>query len=69
MTIEYPLGHRRRRAEATTDLLRKFERNASTQLPENAVDKLIRFFSDATADSTPVCKLIDLTALPLAEGA
>ena len=45
--IEYPLGHRCRRNEASPALLDKFEKNASTRLSPKVVSSLVELFQDA----------------------
>jgi 2-methylcitrate dehydratase len=40
VTVEYPIGHRRRRAEGIPLLLEKFERNLRTRLAPQAVDRI-----------------------------
>jgi 2-methylcitrate dehydratase len=60
--IEYPLGHRRRRDESRTELIRKFRRNALTRLSERTTEDLIELFGDPRRlDSTPIPELIDRT--------
>lgn len=44
--IDYPLGHRRRRAEGIPLLLKKFENNAATRLPAKTVRALIDLCQD-----------------------
>jgi 2-methylcitrate dehydratase len=46
VTVEYPIGHRRRRAEGVPLLLAKFENNLRSRLPAPAVERVLR----ATAD-------------------
>jgi 2-methylcitrate dehydratase len=41
LTVEYPLGHRRRRAEGIPLLLAKFEKNLRTRLAPQAVDRVL----------------------------
>jgi len=41
VTIDYPLGHRRRRAEGIPLLLAKFEANLRSRLPASAVDRIL----------------------------
>ncbi len=48
VTVEYPIGHRRRRAEGIPLLLTKFERNLRTRLEPPTVDRILR----ATADQS-----------------
>jgi 2-methylcitrate dehydratase len=59
--VEYPLGHRRRRAEARPAMFAKFIRNASTRLPANAVNRLAELFADSEALlATTVPEFMDL---------
>ncbi|MRR34432.1 2-methylcitrate dehydratase, partial [bacterium] len=44
--VEYPLGHRRRRAEGIPLLLTKCRDNLSTRLPEERVEQLLELCSD-----------------------
>jgi 2-methylcitrate dehydratase len=46
VTVEYPIGHRRRRAEGVPLLLAKFEKNLRTRLAPEAAERVLR----ATAD-------------------
>jgi 2-methylcitrate dehydratase len=41
VTVDYPIGHRRRRAEGVPLLLAKFERNLRTRLPARAADRVL----------------------------
>jgi 2-methylcitrate dehydratase len=40
VTVEYPIGHRRRRSEGIPPLLAKFEKNLRTRLTPRAVDRV-----------------------------
>lgn len=44
--VEYPLGHRRRRAEGLPLLLKKFRDNVATRLPPPRVQALVELFLD-----------------------
>ncbi len=44
--IEYPLGHRRRRAEALPLLLQQARTNLATQLPANCVEEVVALCLD-----------------------
>lgn len=58
--VEYPIGHRRRRAEAWPLLIEKFESNAATQLPTDRVASLRELCLDAhRLDTTPVPAFMD----------
>lgn len=46
ITVEYPIGHKRRREEGIPVLLSKFKHNLSTQFPEKQVEKIINAMSD-----------------------
>ncbi len=62
--VEYPLGHRRRRAESRTPLLEKFVHNAGTRLPDERVGRMLELFGDAERlDATPVSEFMRLTVL------
>ncbi len=61
ITVEYPLGHRRRRDEAKPLLVEKFRTNIATQLDESKVEFLTELFSDQTAlEAMAVDELMDL---------
>ena len=47
ITVEYPIGHKRRRAEGIPVLLQKFENNLKTQFNAAKVDHLIRLMDDS----------------------
>lgn len=60
--VEYPLGHRRRRAESRPELLRKFERNMASRLPEPAVAQLVSLWDEPDRlDALSVPDLIGIT--------
>ncbi len=46
VTVEYPIGHRRRRAEGVPLLLAKFERNLRSRLPAQAADRVLETCGD-----------------------
>lgn len=61
--IEYPLGHRRRRAEARPALFEKFVRNAATRLSRGTVEKLVDWFNrPQVLDAMAVPDLVDALA-------
>jgi 2-methylcitrate dehydratase PrpD len=41
VTVEYPIGHRRRRSEGIPRLLAKFEKNLRTRLQPQSVDRVL----------------------------
>jgi 2-methylcitrate dehydratase len=45
--VEYPLGHRRRRAEALPALQQKFQTNIATRLPPQQSQAVVEMFADA----------------------
>jgi len=47
VTIEYPLGHRRRREEGKPVLLGKFQRNLNTQFSDITTNKILGVMNDA----------------------
>jgi 2-methylcitrate dehydratase len=63
--VEYPLGHRRRRAEARPALAEKFRRNVATQLPAETVRRLVELLEDpARLDAMPVADFVSATCPP-----
>jgi 2-methylcitrate dehydratase len=46
VTVEYPIGHRRRRAESIPLLLAKFEQNLRSRLPARAADRVLEVCGD-----------------------
>jgi 2-methylcitrate dehydratase len=60
MTIEYPIGHRRRRAEAIPLLKRKFRDALSSRFPRRQVEEIHALFLDsARLQTMPVNELLD----------
>ena len=60
-TVEYPLGHRRRRKEGIPLLEEKFRRNLSTRFPARRANEIEALCMDqATLESTPVHEFMDL---------
>lgn len=61
VTVEYPVGHRRRRDEAKPLLVDKFRANASTQLDDARVDRLTELFTDQSSlEAMAIDELMDL---------
>jgi 2-methylcitrate dehydratase len=61
VTVEYPIGHRRRRAEGIPLLLEKFERNLRTRLPAASVDRILAACSDGERlEGMPVHEFVAL---------
>jgi 2-methylcitrate dehydratase len=46
VTVDYPIGHRRRRAEGVPLLLAKFEKNLRSRLPPRAADRVLEACAD-----------------------
>jgi 2-methylcitrate dehydratase len=63
--VEYPLGHRRRRAEGIPLLIAKARENLSTGLPADRVEELISLCQNRERLSAmPVHQFMDLMAVP-----
>jgi 2-methylcitrate dehydratase len=61
VTVEYPIGHRRRRAEGVPLLLAKFEQNLRTRLTPPAVERVLEACADqARLERTPVDEFVSL---------
>ena len=64
VTVEYPIGHRRRRDDAKPLLVDKFRTSMATQLDNERVQRLSQLFGDQSAlESTAVDDLMDLLVL------
>ena len=58
--VEYPLGHRRRRAEGLPLLLEKCEENLASRLPVPRVRELMALFADrGKLEETSVCAFLE----------
>ena len=65
VTVEYPIGHRRRRAEGIPVLLEKFERNLRGRIPKNQSDAILTLCANqAKLEATPVTQFMDLFVVP-----
>ncbi|TLX60101.1 2-methylcitrate dehydratase [Stutzerimonas nosocomialis] len=61
VAVEYPIGHRRRRAEGIPLLERKFASNLATRFPAQRCERIISLCHDqATLEATPVHRFVDL---------
>ena len=59
--VEYPVGHRRRRAEAVPLLRVKFAGALATRMPAGRADPIRRLFEDPDRlDATPVGDLVGM---------
>jgi 2-methylcitrate dehydratase len=64
VVVEYPIGHRRRRAEGIPLLVKKFEANLSSRLPLSSSKKILDLCLDRAAlQATPVDEFTDMFAL------
>lgn len=63
ITIEYPIGHKRRREEGIPVMINKFERNMKTLYPENKVSELSKLFKSKDLDNMPVNEFMDMLAI------
>ncbi len=61
VTVEYPIGHQRRREEGIPVLLSKFKKNLSTQFSAERVEKITQAMSDTNA--LAVMKVDDFMAM------
>lgn len=59
--VEYPLGHRRRRAEATPLLFDKFRENLAPRYPAGQIERITSIFKDAERlDEMPVDRFVGM---------
>ena len=63
VAVEYPIGHRRRRAEGIPLLLKKFAANLASRFPPEQCAKILRLCGDsAQLDAMPVNEFTDMFA-------
>jgi 2-methylcitrate dehydratase len=61
VVVEYPVGHRRRRAEGKPLLLKKFNANAETRFPRKQVERILELFESLNRlEQVPVSELLEL---------
>ncbi len=61
VSVEYPLGHRRRRAEARPVLIEKFRSNAGMKLSQDRIEALLNVFNSSDdLDSMPADSFMNL---------
>lgn len=61
VTVEYPLGHRRRRKEGVPTLLEKFQTNLATRFPSRQLNAILEHCQDQTKlENMPVHEFMDL---------
>lgn len=64
VSVEYPIGHRRRRKEGVPVLLSKFEKNLRGRIPPRQAGAILDICGDPLKfNATPVDRLMDLLAL------
>jgi 2-methylcitrate dehydratase len=63
VAVEYPIGHRRRRAEGIPILEEKFERNLRGRIPTRQADAVLEILQGGSFDSTSVSDLMDLLVI------
>jgi 2-methylcitrate dehydratase len=58
--VEYPLGHRRRRAEGMPLLLKKFKANLASRLPAHRVENILNVCHDpGRLEAMPVHEFVE----------
>ena len=60
VTVEYPIGHRRRRREAAPLLVEKFVENMTTRFEMRQVRDVLAVFDGADLDAMPVWRFMDM---------
>ena len=61
IAVEYPIGHRRRRAEGVPVLLKKFEAALRGRIPARPADAILALCNDRSQlEATPVHRFMDL---------
>ena len=61
VAVEYPMGHRRRRAEGTPLLFAKLRGNLSSRFAADRVDEIVQLFLDrGRLERLPVPRLIEM---------
>jgi 2-methylcitrate dehydratase PrpD len=61
VTVEYPIGHRRRRKEGIPELIKKFDVNLNREFDKNHSDKIMQLNLDLDQlRQTPVNEYVDL---------
>jgi 2-methylcitrate dehydratase len=59
--VEYPVGHRRRRAEGLPLLVKKFRSNAATRFPIGRVQEIVAVFDNVQGlEAMPVSRFVEL---------
>lgn len=64
IVVEYPIGHRRRRAEGIPVLVEKFKQNLQTRFPRQRAEAIMQLCQDkARLAATPVNEFMDLLVI------
>jgi 2-methylcitrate dehydratase len=64
VVVEYPIGHRRRRADGIPLLEEKFKANLATRFPAQRSAQIVALCTDQAAlEATPVNRFVDLFVL------
>jgi 2-methylcitrate dehydratase len=61
--VDYPIGHRKRRAEGMPLLVRKFESSVDAHFEPRQAARVNALFADSTLDDMPVNEFIDATVV------
>jgi 2-methylcitrate dehydratase len=65
VAIDFPIGHRKRRAEGIPVLVRKFEAALASHLPRRRVQQVQAMVADVTRfEATPIHEFLELFTLP-----
>ncbi len=68
VAVEYPVGHRRRRAEGMPLLMKKFESNLASRFAAAQCQAIMKLCSDPRSlDATPIDKFTDMFAMASAQ--
>ncbi len=64
VAVEYPVGHRRRRSEGISLLVKKFRANLATRFPESQANELLSVLNDAgRLEAMPVPEIMEMMVI------
>lgn len=64
VTVEFPIGHPRRRQEGIPKLIQKFEENMKTRYPAKQLEKIMNLVLDQyKLEATPVSEFMNLLTI------
>ena len=63
IAVEYPIGHRRRRAEGIPLLEEKFANNLASRFPARQVEAVIELVTTRAAGSDPVNEFMEMLVI------